>query len=188
MLKSVKGKFRLHCGGCSQLWFLGPDQGLHPETSGSCCLWWPTTVLRQLGLLLQYTTVFWVRENPNTDGFHHPLLKDLPSPKPLSFPVTWGPCEFLAQAMVSINIRIKTHLSHPRTEFWLWYLNRVRNIFCLFLNSEYCVPLIPWHPLKQPPLSPQEHESPLLLPFLTSPAPSINDCSAHLQRARSTSS
>lgn len=100
LLKLVTGKFRLHCEGYSQLWFLGPDQGLHPETPGPCSLWWPTILLRQLCLLLQYTTIFWVRENPNTDGFHHALLKDSYHCQSHFFSSVMGDlCEFLAQAM-----------------------------------------------------------------------------------------
>ena len=67
-----------------------------------------------------------------------------------------------------------------RIGFWLFQLNRVRKIFCIFsaVNIPYSVA-----PLE----ASQERDSPLLLLFLTSPASLINDCSAQLQRPRPTS-
>lgn len=123
---------------------------------------------------------------PKHRWFSSPLLKDSPSPKPLSFPVMWRPHEFLVQVMAP-------SLSEQRpTCSILYYHNRVlailaqsseKNFLC-FLSSEH--PLFhgtPW----STPLSPQEHDSPLLLSFLTSPTSLINVCSAHLQRPKSTS-
>lgn len=112
----------------------------------------PVIVFRQLCLFCDTQLSSQWKKNPGTDGFHCLYWKTLTIAKVTFFPCyvepPWIPGSGHNWLDVSINIRIKTYLSIPRTEFGLFYLNWVRNIFCLFFSVVNIVHFlfygIPW--------------------------------------------